>query len=220
MIKLPDFSDAYEYENAFYLACKSGRIGKLLAHYELYNMSMKVAGSVVECGIFKGASFSRFAMFRDLFETSSSRKMIGFDIFGKFPDATMEEDIERLKKFVSAAGDESLSEEQLVEVLEAKNCGGNVELIKGNILETVPSYLQSHPELAISLLHLDVDIYEPSKCVIDNLYPRLSRGGILVLDDYGIFPGATKAVDDYFKDKPEIIEKFPFALAPCYIVKK
>ena len=56
--------------------------------------------------------------------------------------------------------------------------------------------------------------------VIENTFPLLAVGGVLVLDDYGIFPGATKAVDDYFKDRPEKIRKFPFSAAPCYIIKE
>ncbi len=53
MIKLPNFKKSYDYENNFYLTCSSGRIGKSLAHYELYNMAKKSTGEIVECGVFK-----------------------------------------------------------------------------------------------------------------------------------------------------------------------
>ena len=136
------------------------------------------------------------------------------------PNTDFTDDHARLKQFIDAAGDESISKHQLIEVLSNKKCDYKVTLVEGNIMMTVPSFTQNHPELKIALLHLDVDIYEPSKCVIKELYPKLSLGGILILDDYGIFPGATKAVDDYLKDKQERVQRLPYAFAPCYIIKK
>jgi len=50
------------------------------------------------------------------------------------------------------------------------------------------------------------------------LYPRIQKGGILILDDYGIFLGETKAVDEYFSDIEVEIKKLPFAMSPCYMV--
>ena len=86
LANLPSAEEAYEHENAFYLTCAPGRVGKLLAHYELYQQAQRVAGAFVECGIFKGSSLARFAMFRHLFESEETRALIGFDIFGKFPE--------------------------------------------------------------------------------------------------------------------------------------
>jgi hypothetical protein len=220
MFTPPDIAKAYDYENSFYLTCKPGRIGKLLAHYELYQMTAELAGSIAEFGIFKGPSFMRFAMFRSLFEHEDTRTILGFDIFGKFPPTVFEDDKPALKKFIESAGDESISEAQLMGLLEEKRCDQNVKLVPGDICKTLPEYLDRHPETRFSLIHLDVDIYEPSVCVVENTFPLLAVGGVLVLDDYGIFPGATKAVDDYFKDRPEKIRKFPFSGAPCYIIKE
>jgi SAM-dependent methyltransferase len=220
MIEIPDTTKAYEFENSFYLTCKPSRIGKLLAHYELYQIASEVAGTIVEFWIFKGPSFSRFAMFRSLFEHEETRSILGFDIFGKFPETQFEDDKPALKKFIESAGDQSISEDQLIEVLRAKRCDQNVELVAGDICKTLPEYLKNKPHTRFSLIHLDVDIYEPSACVIENAFPLLAVGGVLVLDDYGIFPGATKAVDDYFKDRPEKIRKFSFSNAPCYVIKE
>ena len=95
----------------------------------------------------------------------------------------------------------------------------SVHFIKGDITQTVPRYLKTHPQLKISLLNLDTDIYEPAVTILENLYPRIVKGGVLILDDYGNFPGETKAVDDYFKNKNVEIRKFPFAMTPSYIIK-
>lgn len=219
MIKLPDFSKSFEYENNFYLSCENTRISKILAHYELYNMIRNTPGAIIECGVFKGVSLVRFCAFRELFENTWSRKIVGFDTFGQFPDAGFEGDKKVRKAFISDAGDQSISKEQLEQVLKNKDLNKNIELIEGDIRETVPKYVEDNPQLKISLLNLDTDIYEPAVTILEQFYPRIVKGGILILDDYGTFPGETKAVDDYFEDKNVSIRKFPFCMTPSYILK-
>jgi len=219
MIELPKFNRAFEYENDFYLSCQNTRIGKLIAHYELYKRVENLPGAIVECGVFKGTSLARFAMFRDLLGSAYSKKIIGFDMFGPFPETNFAADIEPRKKFVEAAGEQSISTEQLMSVLENKGVDKNVELIAGNILDTVPAYVEKHPELKISLLNLDTDIYEPAVTILEHLFPKIVTGGILIIDDYSVFPGETKAVDDYFRNMEVTIQKFPFCMTPCYVIK-
>lgn len=220
MIKLPEFDKAFEYENGFYLSCDATRISKILAHYELFKMVLDVPGAIVECGVFKGASLARFAMFRNLFGNPYSKRIIGFDIFGAFPETSFEADKGARQLFIKESGIQSISVDQMTQVLKHKGCDKAVELVAGNICDTVPKYMSDHPELKISLLNLDTDIYEPSVTILENLYPRIEKNGILILDDYGVFPGETKAVDDYFKGKNVSIRKFPFCMTPCYIVKE
>jgi len=71
------------------------------------------------------------------------------------------------------------------------------------------------------LLHLDVDVYGPSKIVLDHLFERIVKGGLLVMDDYGIVPGETQAVDELIKkiEARPLIEKLPIAHIPAYIRK-
>lgn len=219
MIQLPNFEKAFEYENDFYLSCDNTRFGKFLAHYELFKMCRDLPGAIVECGVFKGASFVRFAGFRDLFGSPASHKVIGFDIFGEFPETTFTEDLKFRDSFIREAGISSISVDQLQQVLQKKGMDKNVELVKGDITRTVPEYIEKNPHLKISLLNLDTDIYEPAVTILEHLYPRIVKGGVLILDDYGTFPGETKAVDDYFKGRNIEIKKFSFAMTPCYIVK-
>lgn len=219
MINIPDFELDFDYENNFYLSCQANRIGKALVHYELYKKILDLPGAIIECGVFKGASLCRFAMLRELLENDNSRKIMGFDIFGKFPETKFELDKKRRLKFIEKAGEESISCEQLIDVLEHKKINKNIELVKGDINETVPYYVKEHPELKISLLNLDTDVYEPAVTILENLYPRIVKGGILVLDDYGVFAGETKAVDEFFKDKNIIIKKLSLNATPCFIIK-
>jgi len=219
MIKLPDYEKSFEYENNFYLSCDITRISKILAHYELYKMIREIPGAYVECGVLKGSSFARFAMFREILDNPHSKKLIGFDTFDKFPETSFEDDKKPREQQITSAGIESISKEQLYDVLKHKGIDKNVELVEGDIIKTVPKYVKDNPQLKISLLNLDTDIYEPAVTILENFYPRITKGGILILDDYETFPGEAKAVDDYFKDRKIEIKKFSFCMTPCYIIK-
>lgn len=219
MIKLPDFTKSFEYENNFYLSCDITRISKVLAHYDLYMMASQKPGAIVECGVFKGISLLRFAMFRNLFGNPFSKKIVGFDTFGKFPQTKFLDDQKLRKKLIIDAGEQSISKQQLLKVLKHKGIDKSVELVSGDITKTIPEYVKAHPELKISLLNIDTDIYEPSVTILEYLYPKVVKGGVIIFDDYGVFPGETKAVDEYFKNKNIEIKKFPFAMTPCYMVK-
>ncbi len=87
-------------------------------------------------------------------------------------------------------------------------------------MKTIPEYVKKHPNMKISLLNLDVDLYEPTKVILENLFPKIVKGGIIILDDYNIFPGETKAVKEYFKNKNVIINRFDYRKSPSYIIKK
>ena len=218
MIKLPDFDKSFEYENNFYLTSDLSRINKIVIQYQLYKKIQSISGSIVECGVFKGVSSIRFATFRKFFK-DSSKKIILFDIFGKFPDAVDPKDVKQREKFIKDAGINSISKMQLNKVFRKKKIK-NYELIKGDITKTVRDYKEKHPRLKISLLHIDVDLYEPTKIILDNFYSMISKGGIIILDDYKVFSGETRAVDEFFKDKKIKIQKFKNTKTPYYIIKE
>ncbi len=207
----------WDYENGFYLTSHITRIPKMLAHYELYKAIINLPGQVVECGVFKGASLTRFCTFREVLESPYSRKIIGFDMFGKFPVPADQQDAEFVEKFEQNAGT-GISDSELSEFLSNKGIV-NFELVKGDILETLDDYLQSHPELKIALLHIDVDVYKPTSHILERLYDCVVPGGIIVLDDYATVAGETRAVDEFIFEKSLEIQKLPISHIPCYIVK-
>ncbi|MBS1736031.1 MAG: class I SAM-dependent methyltransferase [Bacteroidetes bacterium] len=214
-----EIAKKFEYENAFYATSTTDRFAKLLAHYELYKRIVDLPGNVVECGVFKGNSIFRFAYFREVLENVHSRKIIGFDIFGKFPETSYQDDKKLLDKFISdTAGGESISLEEMNKAIEYKKIS-HTEFIKGDILETVPDYAKSHPEMKISLLHIDTDVYEPAVCILENFYDCVVKGGLIVFDDYGTFPGETKAADDFIRSKQLSICKLPYYHIPSFIIK-
>jgi len=213
-----DVDSQWDYENGFYLTSHLTRLTKMLAHYELYKSIVNLPGHIVECGVFKGASLIRFCTFREILESPFSRKVIGFDAFGKFPDQDNEFDKSFVKKFESSAGN-GISVNELDAVFSHKGFK-NYELIQGDVADTIPDYLSDHPELKIALLHLDVDVYKPTIAILEHLFERVVTGGLLVLDDYATVTGETKAIDEFFSNKNVIIEKLPISHIPSFIRKK
>lgn len=219
MDKLYDISRKFEYENGFYATADPSRFSKFITHLEFFKQTSTVRGEIVEFGIFKGNSFFRWIKFRDLLEQTSSRKVIGFDIFGDFPEANFEGDKAKRDAFIAETnGGKSISLEEIQELLNVQGLNKNVDIIKGDILVTLDKYLDDNPHLKISLLHIDVDLYEPTKHILEKLYEKVTIGGIIIFDDYGAFAGANKAVDDFFAGKAEV-KKLPFSNAISYIVK-
>ena len=216
-----EYDKKYDYENGFYLTSSISRTAKLITHWELYKKIIKIPGEVLELGIYKGASFIRFLTFREMLESQYSRKVIEFDSFGEFPLTESQEDNKFIKKFIDAGGN-GISKKELEEVLQEKGFF-NFQLISGNILKTLPRYLEEHPELRISLLHIDVDVYEVTKEILELLFDRVEKGGLIVLDDYNSVSGATKAIDEFLENiKTETeykIEKLPYYSVPSFIVK-
>lgn len=213
-----DINEKWDYENGFYLTSHLTRLAKMIAHYELYKSILNLPGQIVECGVFKGASLIRFCTFREILESPFSREIIGFDAFGKFPAVHNPNDQEFIKKFEGDAGD-GIPMDELKEVLSYKGFE-NYELIQGNIVETVPAYLSEHPELKIAMLHIDVDVKEPSVVILEHLFDRVVRGGLVVFDDYGTVAGETDAIDEFFAEKEVVIEKLSISHIPAYIRKK
>ncbi len=212
-----DPDKAFDYENGFYLTSDVRRIAKLLAHYEIYRKITSLHGAIVECGVFKGASFVRFATFREVLESARSRPIIGFDIFGRFPDQPIEQDNAYAKKFEAHAGT-GIEISDFEWFLKHKNLT-NYELVRGDITQTVPNYAAEHPELRIALLHIDVDVYTPTMAILESLYNRIVPNGVLVLDDYGTVAGETRAVDEFFATRRVSIQKLSFSHIPAFIVK-
>ncbi len=219
MGQLYDLEKRFDYENGFYATADPSRFSKFISHLEFFKRTSNIRGEIVEFGIFKGNSFFRWIKFRDLLEQTSSRKIIGFDIFGDFPEANFEDDKLKRDAFVKETkGGKSISYDELIQLLEKQNLRKNVDIIEGDILKTLDVYLQDNPQLKISLLHIDVDLYEPTKYILESLYSKVTKGGIIILDDYGAFAGTNKAVDDFFKNQVEV-KKLPYSNAISYIVK-
>lgn len=217
--KIVENISEWDFENGFYLTCKNNRISDLISHLELYKMILNLPGDVLEFGVYKGSSFIQLLSFRQFYENSDSRSIVGFDTFGKFPDnLELDSDVSFVKRFKKEGG-ESISKTDLEKFLFKKKFS-NYSLIKGNILKTLPDYLKRNPEKRFSLVHIDVDVYEPTKFVLENIWTKIVIGGIIILDDYAAVEGASKAIEEFIHDKKISIQKMSYKYKPSYIIKK
>ena len=210
---------AWDYENGFYWFSHPSRLNKALAHYELYKQIVDLPGHVFEFGVYKAASLIRWASYRQALENEFSRKIVGFDAFGKFPTEGLKlaEDLRFVDEFEEEAGD-GLQKQEVVDILSGKNFS-NVFLEQGNVFETLPSYLKRFPETRISMLHLDMDVKEPTEFALDLLYDRIVPHGLIVFDDYNAAPGASDVFDALALKYGLKIEKLPLYHVPAFVRK-
>jgi O-methyltransferase len=145
----------------------------------------KVVGDFLELGVFKG--FSAYTM---LVYGGNHRRYFGFDTFAGLSSPKPDIDGTHWKK-----GDLSFSEKEAISKL--RPFGDRVTLIEGEI----PAVFQIEPMQGqkFALVHVDLDLYEPTKAALEFGWHRLSYGGSLVCDDYGFetCPGATRAVEEF-----------------------
>ena len=165
-----------------------------------------LSGDFVECGVWRGGSV--MAMARQLAALGVADRQIWlYDTFAGMTEPT-EDDVERdsgvsAKQMLSttAVGDGNniwcVAGRSDVEA-NLKSTGYPMDhftFVEGDVSET----LQTTAPEAISLLRLDTDWYASTRAELEILYPRLVPGGVCILDDYGHWDGARKAVDEYFQ---------------------
>lgn len=223
MINKYKIQDAFDYENGFILTSEPYRLGNILAHYELYKKIVNLPGEIIELGVFKGNSLIQFSTFRELLENQYSRKIIGFDMFGAFPmTKKVQSDRIFVENWNKTFENEFVCREDIERSLQHKKFE-NIELVEGDILKKLPEYVMKNPYLKVALLHIDVDVYEPTSLALELLFERVVPGGLIVFDDYGTIEGETKAVDEFFLKKniyPEL-QKFSFShTKPTFLIKK
>jgi len=202
------------------------RFSKLLIHYEVFKKIKNIPGSIIECGVFKGTSFSRFAMLRELIGNKKKNKLIAFDVFSDdFPNTNFHNEKIQRKHWIKTAGGSSISTNQIEKIFKKKKIK-NYELIKGDVLKTIPKFVKNNPKLKISLLNIDIDFVETTQCVLDNFYDKVVKGGIVLFDNYqGVgtggtfYKGETKTINKFLKKINKRVIKFPFFNRPSYIIK-
>ena len=208
-------------------------IPRFLAHYELFKKTLDLPGCIVELGVYKGASFFTWSNLAETFCASDRyKKVFGFDHFeGLKENQFSEQDGKRDENVQKMAGGYKCTADEVRELVNLHNNDNllpgseRCRLIEGDIMDTIPQFLEDNPGLKISLLHFDMDLYEPTKYGLEMLYPHVVQNGVIVFDEYGLIPwqGETNAVDEYFKsigEKP-LIQKMPFYHVPSgYIIKQ
>jgi hypothetical protein len=174
---------------------------KSIEHIVTHN----IAGDIVECGVWNGGSIL-LAAEALLHFGDTSRQLYLYDTFAGMPRP---DDIDKTWDGVPALPDweRSAANGQIM------GFGGTVDMVRDVLRQSaypqdqfifVPGLVeQTIPEICprqISLLRLDTDFYRSTRHELVHLYPRLTTGGILIIDDYGYLQGARIATDDYIRE--------------------
>lgn len=194
-----DCSDSIEVKlENFPKYVRRNHLKRFLAMYEIFKLVLPVKGSVVECGVFKGFGVMTWAKLSTMLEPENlTRRIYGFDTFSGFPSVSKKDDNVVAKPLKGALNGSSYDElNELIKEYDRDRFLGHIDkihLIKGDVIKTIPKFIKDHPYLLVSLLFLDMDLYDPTKIAIESFLPRMPKGGIIAFDelDNPMWPGET-----------------------------
>jgi len=195
-------------------------LARFMVQYELFKRIATVKGSIVECGVYLGAGVMAWAKLSETLEPYNFlRKVYGFDTFEGFPsvsegDRRSNEDVAKVGYLrpdfdVFSEMQECIAEFEQTRLLKHQE---KVRLIKGDAMQTIPTFLQDNQHVLISLLYLDFDLYEPTLLALKNFVPRMPKGAIIAFDELHDpkWPGETRALLEALDLNQYRLESFPF----------
>lgn len=193
-----------------------GALDRYLYFKNMVERVRTVEGDIVECGVSIGHGALLFTLFSDYIGTP--RTYYGFDSFEGFPSPVEKDEITPIK----GKGFWANPPDTVFKVLRDGRLGEEVirdriRLVKGWFDKTLPTY-----EGRIALLHLDCDLYDSYKLSLETLYDKVQPGGAIMFDEYGDerWPGATKAIDEFFSNKPETVRPHPQCTWKYHVIKQ
>ena len=172
-------------------------IKQLFYFKRMFDRILHLQGDIIECGVGKGRSFFFLASLID--NEGKERNLWGFDSFEGFPQPTIEDTSPRNPQ----KGEwKKSTPEDIFYILKKGGIKENflknkVKIIKGFFENTLKMYQGD----SIALLHIDADLYQSYKQVLEEFFPKVVKGGVVLFDEYNKsdWPGATLAINDYFK---------------------
>ena len=196
-------------------------IARFLIRYEMFKLIQGVHGSIVEFGVFRGAGLFSWFHFSGILEPYNiNRKIIGFDTFDGFP-LPHPNDGELNKGGDLDSG--AYAELNIAKKIHLENIASShisrMEIIKGDICETLPAFIKANQHTIIALAYVDVNLYEPTKVILESIVKRIPKGGILAFDEVNdkLAPGETIALLEGFDLNRFHLNRFYFDSNPCYI---
>ena len=184
---------------------------RFLAHYEIFKLISGLPGSIAEVGISRGISFFTWIKFIELFNsTDTSIKVFGFDNFKGLSDFSPNDGRQSSAddKLAGGWGATGRLKDEFYEILDLINNDGILSkrrgiVYEGDLANCFDKWFDDYPGATLSLLHMDVDLYTPTKLALDSLWDSLVPGGIIIFDEYGLPPwqGETNAWNDFCKER-------------------
>ncbi len=175
-------------------------LSRFLSFYKLYQQILDVPGQIFEFGVYYGRDIPALIHMRGIYEPYNySRKIVGFDTFTGLPKTHEKDGIGVLKGTFGVPKNYIEYLEKLLLYHEKENPLSHIkkfELVEGDVRNTLKPYLEKYPETLISLAYLDMDLYSPTKYVLEVIQSYLIKGSIVVFDElaYSAYPGESVLV--------------------------
>lgn len=198
------------------LYTRSSLLVKYLVMYELYRKILPIPGVLMEFGTWWGQNLVLLENLRAILEPfNKQRKIIGFDTFSGYPLPSERDGGGEFWKegSYSTSSDYKAYLDELLQTHEGSNVLGHVtgvhELVEGNVVETVPTYLNLHPETIVAFAYFDMGLYEPTLAALKAIKPYLVPGSIILFDEltWPEAPGEAIAFREVFTPDEYSIEK-------------
>ena len=216
---LESLSDKNVADFALYTPINSTQ--RFLARYELMKLIQNIPGAVIEMGVCSGNGLMSLVQIHNIIQpTYQYREFYGFDTFEGFP-SLHENDISDVNWEKGDFANNSF--DKLKKIIDIHNnffyVPTKVNLIKGDATQTIPEFLKDNRNVIISLLYLDMDIYEPTKVALKEFLPRMAKGSIIAFDElnWKSFPGETIATLEEFGTKYKFVNLLNSQINYCVI---
>jgi len=194
----------------------NSRIGVsgMLTRVELFRMALNIPGAIIECGVYRGNSLMLNMHLSTLLEPYAiNRSIYGFDTFEGFQSISKNKDPADITEKNFSDTSHSVLQKMIEcnDIVRPVNKISRCELIKGDIVNTVPEFVKSRPDLLVAMLILDTDLYEPTKIALEHFLPLMPKGGIVALDEvaYKHFPGESEALKEAIDINKVELVRFP-----------
>lgn len=177
-------------------------VSRIAYYHSLYQQILNVPGVICEFGVQWGATLAQLINFRSMYEPFNiSRTIVGFDTFEGFIDTnTKDGSYSRVGDYSSMDGYEKTLEKilSLHESFAPYPHLKKFELVKGDASTSINAWLESNPHAIISMAIFDMDLYVPTRDVLEKIIPRITKGSLLVFDEVNCkhFPGETRALHE------------------------
>ncbi|MGH7993804.1 MAG: TylF/MycF/NovP-related O-methyltransferase [Limisphaerales bacterium] len=168
-----------------------------------------VEGDLAELGVFRGNTA------RLIHHYLPERKLYLFDTFAGFDERDVRIEGAQTGRKTRTAEFSETNVEMARKYIAPQN--DNVQFFPGYFPESAPEFLRQRK---FALAHLDADLYEPMLAGLNYFYDKVVPGGIILAHDFNSWPGARKAVQDFFRDKPEIPLPMPDKSGSALIIKQ
>ena len=198
------------------LYTRSSLLVKFLVIYDIYKKFMTIPGVLMEFGTWWGQNLVLLENMRAILEPfNKQRKIIGFDTFSGYPLPSEEDGGSDIWKEGSYSTSEDYMEylAKLIKTHEESNVLGHIsgihQLIKGDVIHTVPNYFKDFPETIVAFAYFDMGLYEPTKVALQQIKPHLVSGSLILLDEltWSQTPGEALAFKEIFKAHEYSMEK-------------